>query len=47
MLTPAVNSNSPTEMIAVDPVELAAVHARDLTGTNLAHAMSANIGKAG
>ncbi len=47
MLTPAVNSTSPTEMIVVDPGELAVAHAHDLAGTNLAHAVPANTGKAG
>jgi hypothetical protein len=28
------NSNNSTEMIMVDPVELAAAHARDVAGTN-------------
>ena len=29
MLTPAQNSSSPTEMITIDPIELATAHARD------------------
>jgi hypothetical protein len=28
------HSNMPTEMIAIDPVELAAAHAHDVAGTN-------------
>ena len=36
ILTPALNSNSPTEMIVIDPVELAAAHAHDLACTESA-----------
>lgn len=34
ILTPAQNSSSATEMIMIDPVELAAAHAQDAAWTN-------------
>ena len=40
-------SNMPTEMIAIDPVELAAAHAHDVAGTNQSDecTISTSIGK--
>ncbi len=40
ILTPAVNSNNPTEMIVIDPVELAAAHVHDLVCTESEHTAS-------